>query len=67
MGKTNLSSAQRAALAHNTLIGLAVCIQKHATTIIAAETSTVTAKARAQKVVAEAYSLEAALRAGRRT
>lgn len=67
MTKTNHSPAQRAAMKHNSLIGLAVAIQKNAATIRDAETSSKSANLIAGDVLYHAKHLEQALRAGRKS
>lgn len=67
MGKTNHSPAQLAAMKHNSLIGLAVAIQKNARTIESSPTATPTAKLAAGIIWDQAYHLEQALRAGRKS
>jgi hypothetical protein len=66
MGKTNLSPLQRAAMKHNSLIGLAVAIRKNAFSIYEAPTATSQAKLLADGIYITAYQLEAALRAERK-
>lgn len=67
MGKTNLTPLQRAAMQHNSLIGLSVAIQKNADTITNAATLTAEARLCAIRVRYEANRLEQALRAGRKS
>ncbi len=55
------------ALHHNSLIGLAACIQKHAKTIAASPTATDDAKSLADGVQVTAMQLERSLRKGRKS
>lgn len=67
MGNPKLSPLQRAAMKHNSLIGLAVAIQKNADNIACATTPTAEAAAYAVTVRDYASLLEQALRAGRKS
>lgn len=65
-GPKGPSRKQRAAIRHNSLIGLSVAIQRHAHTIEAAETSSNVARSWAATILNDAKSLEQALRAERK-
>lgn len=67
MGKTNLSPVQRAAMQHNSLIGLSVAIQKHAELIRSGVTIKEDARIVAETIKEQAKTLEQALRAGRKS
>lgn len=67
MTRTNHSEAQRAAMKHNSLIGLAACIQKHARTISEGMTVSDAAFILANDIVVASYRLEQALRAERKS
>lgn len=61
------SPTQRKAMQHNSLIGLAVCIQKNAMTVTDSATTTDEAYHIATGIYNDAKKLEQALRAGRKS
>lgn len=67
MTRTNWTPAQIAIRRHNSMVGLAVCIQKNAQTISATDTATAKAKILADTIWGAAKELEQALRAGRKS
>lgn len=67
MTRTNWTPAQIAIRRHNSMIGLAVCIQKNAQTILETKTATEEAIGHAAVIRSSARFLEQALRAGRKS